>query len=96
MPTQSSTAKQIFALKFLKVVAFVLFLVGTGVSISWYATFVVRINPNLVNASSEQHPYSISQGAKDFSKAAISYGCGLAALWSATQIEQQIKYLSSN
>lgn len=94
MPTNSSTAKHILALKFLKVVALVLFLLGTGVSVSWFITFVAGINPNLL-ASKEGRIYPVSQGAKDFSKAAMTYGCGLIALKSAIKIEQEIKYLST-
>ena len=85
MLTNNSTDKQIFALKFLKVVAFILFLMGTGVSTSWFITFVVRVNPKLINVSSEQHTYSFNQGAKDFSKAAVSYGCGLVSLYGSDQ-----------
>ncbi len=96
MQLNNSTTKQIFALKFLKVAAFVLFLMGTAVSVSWLITFVVGVNPKLINASSEQHTYSFNQGAKDFSKAAVSYGCGLVALYSATKIEQDIKRLSNS
>ena len=96
----SSISQQIFARKFLKVVAFILFILGTGVSVSWFATFVTGIKTNVnhhasFNASEEENSYSFTQGAKDFSKAAVSYGCGLVALYSAVKIEQEIQRLSN-
>lgn len=87
--------KRLFALKSLKVFALFLFLSGTVVGCAWFLAFLRGLNPNLINSPQDNPAYSFSQGTKDFSRAALCYGCGLISLYSAVKFEREINHLKS-
>ena len=93
--------KQIVVLKLFRLIAFVLFLLGTGISLNWLIVFGfglkthIDFTVNFKNTSREERIYNKDKAAAHLSKGLLSLSCGMVALWSTIQISKQIKRLDN-